>query len=106
MVLPHDIVQALHLTGRLEELSPLDRLREFWAHARTRASECPEVAWPAAAPCGCPHALGLHGDDCRFTDSGQKVTVVSLNLLMDDSQRRYPLFVFRVVSWHLLLNPP
>ena len=39
--------------------------------------------------------LGLHGDDCRYTDTNQKIDVLSMNILVDKAQERFPLVVLR-----------
>ena len=67
MVLPHELVHALHQDGWLDRACGADALREFWAHFRASSSE--DVAWPTNAPSGHAHPLGIHGDDCRFTES-------------------------------------
>ena len=98
LVLPHELIGALHSTGRLAELCKAEDVQEYWAHFRRQAACNAEVGWPLNAPEGAL-PIGLHGDDCRFTDGGQKIIVFSSNLILDDSQMRYPLFAIRYVTW-------
>ena len=96
MVLPHELVNALHKRGQLDNMYDMQELREFWNHMLGHA--CSQVPWP----CNIPEMTlpgGLHGDDCRFTETGQKIIVLSWNLVMDSSQTRYPLAVVRFVTW-------
>ena len=96
VVLPHELIHALDSAGRLKQLCPQHALKEFWEHFRSEASA--EVPWPKLSPPGHPYPLGLHGDDCRYTDTGEKLLVVTCNLLLDDSQLRFPLVAMRCVS--------
>ena len=96
LVLPHDVLFALHASGRLEELSPKRSIEEFWEHFK--AHESSPIQWPVAADRSM-HPVGIHSDDCRYTESGQKLIVFSMNLLLDgDVKDRYPLFVLRCVT--------
>ena len=99
VVLPHELIYALHSKGCLQSLSPEAELHEYWEHFRNQAAANPEVGWPLTAPAGEAVALGVHGDDCRFTDQGEKIIVVTCNLIMDRSQTRFPLMVIRFASW-------
>ena len=92
IVLPHDILNALHHCGRLQELAGLDDIKQFWDHYRDHISD--DIQWPVGAPDGAV-PLGMHGDDSRFTDSGQKLLVLSLNILHDPTKARFPLVAIR-----------
>ena len=98
VMLPHDIVCGLEKYGRLQKLASPEQLAEFWTHFRNEVSE--EICWPAHAPAGHPGPvpLGIHGDDCRFTDTGQKICCISLNILVDNAQTRFPLVAIRIAS--------
>ena len=96
MVLPHNLLQYLH--AKHGQLASELELNTFWNHFR----QCTEdsIRWPHnfenqdgsnCIPCG------LHGDDLRYTDTGQKLRCVSFNFLLDENQERYPLFVIRMV---------
>lgn len=96
MVLPHNLLQCLH--DKYEQLADELELKTFWDHFQQCTSE--SLRWPHnfaqddgsyCIPCG------LHGDDLRYTDTGQKLLCVSFNFLLDDMQERYPLFVTRMV---------
>ena len=96
IVLPHDILNALHQEGRLTSLNPPAALRNFWDHFHAQTSS--EIAWPPMAPPdGLP--LGLHGDDARYLDNGAKINVLSLNLMLDAVQDRFPMVVIRLAAW-------
>ena len=95
LVLPHEVIFRLHMMGRLEGLSPKKDVEHFWEHFK--AHESSSIQWPIAAE---RHMLpvGIHCDDCRYTESGEKLIVLSLNFLLDgDVQDRFPLFVLRCV---------
>ena len=72
-----------------------EQLRAFWKHFQTCTHE--SIRWPHCYEDDCI-PIGLHGDDLRYTETGQKLLCVSLNFLLDESQERYPLFVIRIVS--------
>ena len=94
MVLPHDLLAYLHKKFGGEQ-TPAEQLRAFWKHFQTCTHE--SIRWPHCYEDDCI-PLGLHGDDLRYTETGQKLLCVSLNFLLDDAQERYPLFVLRIVS--------
>ena len=100
-MLPHELMYALHSKGCVQSLNPEAELHEYWEHFRKQAEANPEVGWPLGAPPGEAAALGLHGDDCRFTDQGEKIIVLSCNFIMDSSQTRFPLMVIRYASWFM-----
>lgn len=96
MVLPHDILFGLHESGRLAKLCPKQSLVEFWDNFKAHVSS--HIQWPVAAERSML-PIGVHGDDCRYTESGQKLIIFSMNLLLDGLiQDRYPLFVIRVAA--------
>ncbi|CAE7252570.1 unnamed protein product, partial [Symbiodinium sp. KB8] len=90
LILPHEL--CLHLHRKNKHCASEDELHKFWSHFKSRSN--PEMKWPFMWDATCI-PLGLHGDDCRFTDGGQKVICVSMNYLLDEAQMRYPLFVIR-----------
>ena len=96
VVLPHDILNALHQEGRLARLNPPAALRNFWDHFHGQASS--EIAWPPMAPPdGLP--MGLHRDDARYLDNGAKIIAISMNFMLDAVQDRFPLVVIRLATW-------
>lgn len=95
LVLPHEICLYLHKKNKYAEYGCEAELKKFWHHFKTCTDEA--IRWPSmwedsVVP------IGLHGDDCRFTDSGQKVICLSMNYLLDESQQRFPIFIIRVES--------
>lgn len=94
VVLPHDVLNALHKEGRLPNVCPTSELRQFWKHFGAQ-----QLPWAANVP---PDAipLGLHGDDARYTDTGAKIIAVSLNCLLDPAQDRWPLIIIRAATWY------
>ena len=104
IVLPHDLLNALHKSGRLQSMCPEEELSDFWDNYREHTSD--EIAWPAGRPTDDCVPLGVHGDDCRFTDSGQKLIVISLNILLDPWKDRFPMAVIRYVTWANSIQSP
>ena len=96
VILPHELVAALHKTGELTNMYDMQGLREYWDHVIGHATT--QVPWPNNVPDMILPA-GLHGDDCRFTDTGEKIVVISWNLVLDSRQVRFPLAVIRFVTW-------
>ncbi|OLP83931.1 S-antigen protein [Symbiodinium microadriaticum] len=80
VILPHELVAALHKTGELTNMYDMQGLREYWDHVIGHATT--QVPWPNNVPDMILPA-GLHGDDCRFTDTGEKIVVISWNLVLD-----------------------
>ena len=70
-------------------------LKQFWEHFHTCTD--PSIAWPRVWDEGMV-PIGLHGDDCRFTETGQKVISMSLNFLLDDFPAALP------VVYHTVRN--
>ena len=98
LVLPHALVKYLHGVKMLGKVSAPAELRKFWRHFKTRTD--PSVRWPHYFKRHGVIPMGLHGDDCRYTETNQKIICVSLNFLLDERQERYPLFVIRFASWY------
>ena len=95
MVLPHVLLKYLHDMKMLGKVSAPAELSKFWRHFKTQTDG--SVRWPHYFRNTGVIPLGLHGDDCRYTDTNQKIICVSLNFLLDADQERYPLFVIRFV---------
>ena len=96
MVLPHDVLNALHECGRLRQLYTDEDLCLFWDNFKQHESSV--VQWPAQAERGML-PIGIHGDDFRYTEHGQKLVLVSMNLLIDNKmQDRFPLFGVRCAA--------
>ena len=78
-----------------------DACEEFWQHMEAQGQLVPPAArhtWRDIVP------LGLHGDDCRFTQAGEKLLAVSLNFPLGPLRGRYPLFLIRVVTSAILIS--
>ena len=43
--------------------------------------------------------VGLHGDEFRFTQAGEKLMAVTMNFILAGERLRFPLFLIRWVSW-------
>ena len=100
VVLPHHLLCYLYKHTSMF-VKATTGLKQFWKHFH--ACTDPSLTWPrewndSTVP------MGLHGDDCRFTETGQKVICMSLNFLLDDSQQRYPLFAVRFETRLQLLS--
>ena len=78
VVLPHDVLNALHVCGRLRQLYTDADLCEFWDNFKQHESSI--IQWPAKAERGML-PIGIHGDDFRYTEHGQKLVLVSLYVL-------------------------
>ena len=90
LMLPHEVCHHLHRKSK--HCGSEAELHKFWCHFKSRSKE--HLKWPFMWEETCV-PLGLHGDDCRFTDGGQKVICFSMNYLLDETQMRYPLFIIR-----------
>ena len=103
VVLPHDVLNALHECGRLRQLYTDEDLCYFWGNFKQHESSV--VQWPAQAQRGMI-PIGIHGDDFRYTEHGQKLVLVSMNVLIDsEMQDRFPLFAVRcAASLHWYVN--
>ena len=94
IVLPHELLHCLDHCGKLRELCDQRDLADYWAHFHSNVSM--HVQWPVEAPLAqLAVPLGLHGDDCRYTDTNQKIIILSMNILVDKTQQRFPLVVIR-----------
>ena len=94
IVLPHELLHCLDQCGKLRELCDQRDLADYWAHFHSNVSM--HVQWPVEAPMAqLAVPLGLHGDDCRYTDTNQKIIILSMNILVDKTQQRFPLVVIR-----------
>ena len=97
VVLPHELLHALDESKRLVQLCDQRDLADFWAHFHSNVSM--HVQWQTQAPIGkLAVPIGLHGDDCRYTDTNQKIVILTMNVLVDKSQQRFPLFAIRHAS--------
>ena len=72
---------------------PAADLREYWRRMSQGQGRTPPGASEQMLP------LGLYGDDARFTKSGDKVVMVSMNVLLHDIQKgelkRYVIWTLR-----------
>lgn len=96
LVLPHELCLYLHKKHWYEEYACAAELKKFWHHFKECTNEA-AIKWPSQWEASCV-PIGLHGDDCRFTENGQKVICVSMNYLLGESQKRFPLFIIRCES--------
>ena len=87
LILPHHLLAYLHkkFGGQMPHA---EQLRAFWKHFQTCTHE--SIRWPHCYEDDCI-PIGLHGDDLRYTETGQMLLCVSLNFLLDEGQERYPL---------------
>ena len=99
LVLPHELLNALHTSGRLCDLCDAESLTAFWDNFKGHESS--QVQWPRLGTWGMI-PMGVHGDDFRYLENGGKITAFSMNILTDDNQERFPLFAIRVVAGSLL----
>ena len=99
LVLPHELLNALHTSGRLQDLCDAEALTAFWDNFKSHESS--QVQWPRLGTWGMV-PLGVHGDDLRYLENGSKLIAFSMNILVDDSQERFPLFAIRVVAQAVL----
>lgn len=95
LVLPHELLNALHTSGKLRRLCDADELAAFWDNFK--AHESSQVQWPRLADRGMI-PLGVHGDDLRYLEKGAKLIAFSMNILIDDTKERYPLWAIRCVA--------
>ena len=98
MILPHELCLYLYRHGSKHYGSDdcKAELKKFWGHFK-KCTNKEAIKWPHVWEDTCT-PIGLHGDDCRFTETGQKVVCLSINFLLDETQRRYPLFIIRCES--------
>ena len=95
LVLPHELLNALHTSGKLQQLCDAEALTAFWDNFK--AHESSQVQWPSLGSWGMI-PLGVHGDDLRYLEKGAKLIAFTMNLLVDDTKERYPLWVIRCVA--------
>ena len=99
LVLPHELLNALHTSGRPCDLCDAESLTAFWDNFKGHESS--QVQWPRLGTWGMI-PMGVHGDDFRYLENGGKIIAFSMNILTDDNQERFPLFAIRVVAGSLL----
>ena len=94
LILPHELCHYMYHRGSKHYGSDCEaELRKFWQHFKKCTNDV-AIKWPHMWEDTCT-PIGLHGDDCRVTETGQKVICLSVNYLLDETQRRYPLFIIR-----------
>ncbi|CAE7190226.1 spp-11 [Symbiodinium microadriaticum] len=83
MILPHEICLYLYRHGSKHYGSDdcNAELKKFWGHFK-KCTNKEAIKWPHVWEDTCT-PIGLHGDDCRFTETGQKVVCLSINFLLD-----------------------
>ena len=101
MVLPHSLMKFL-LSGVSEDLlehvvGSGDSIAEFWEFlTNAQYNPCTHTRCKDKMKTVIP--IGLHGDEFRFTQNGEKILAVSLNFVLGHRRARYPLFLLRSVS--------
>ncbi|CAE7247436.1 Ogfr [Symbiodinium sp. CCMP2592] len=102
VILPHRLLPWL-LQGRTREQrenligTPAD-IAEYWSHTQGQPGH-PATLSGDGVNLGEFLPIGLHGDEFRFTQAGEKLMAVTMNFVVAGDRLRFPLFLIRCVSW-------
>ena len=107
-MLPHTLIPWLFSNRTEAEIASIAgapaAIKQLWKHLRVHA--------PAWDPCPGVDIdngtienilpIGVHGDDFRFTQGGEKLLAISLSFPLGNKRLRFPLFVIRAEPWNPL----
>ena len=102
IILPHELVPwllgGLNAGDLRDTIGSRQSILDYWKNV-----EVTQMPWHPSTHTDkdLEHIIpvGLHGDDFRFTNGGQKLVAVSLNFPLGERRGRYVLFTIRCVTW-------